>query len=51
MEQQIDTNKLLQIIGAKETELFVLREYVAQLQQELENHKKTSQPLKTEAVD
>ena len=51
MDQQIDTNKLLQIIGTKETELIVLREYISQLQQEIEKHKKTSQPLKTEAVD
>jgi len=51
MEQQIDTTKLLQIIGAKETELIVLREYISQLQQELEKHKKTTHPLKTEAVD
>ena len=41
MQQQIDTNKLLQIIGAKETELTMLREYVVQLEQE-----KQSKPVK-----
>ena len=46
MQQQIDTNKLLQIIGAKETELTMLREYVSQLEQE-----KKSQPVKTNSSD
>jgi len=46
MQQQIDTNKLLQIIGAKEAELTMLREYVSQLEQE-----KQSKSVKTDKVN
>lgn len=36
MQQQIDPNRLLQIIGEKETQLILMREYIAQLEKELE---------------
>ena len=52
MQQQIDTNKLLQIIGAKETELTMLREYVSQLEQEKQSKSvKANKVNKTENKD
>lgn len=45
MQQQININQLLQIIGQKEVELLVLKERI----QQLENEKKEQKPLtKTE---
>jgi len=42
MNKQIDINQLLQIIGAKEVEITVLRERIQQLEQEKQ---KESKPL------
>ena len=47
---QIDTNKLLQIIGIKEAELIMLREHIARLEQELQKGQE-SKPLKKESVE
>lgn len=46
MEQQIDINKIFQIIGRKEIEMEILRERIQQLEQE-----KESKPLKTDPVE
>jgi len=48
MNQEIDINKILQILGAKEVEISVLREHIQKLEQEKQNG---TVPLKTEAVD
>ena len=40
---QIDTNKLLQIIGIKEAELIMLREHIARLEQEIKQIKEKEQ--------
>ncbi|MEA1927363.1 MAG: nucleotidyl transferase AbiEii/AbiGii toxin family protein [Candidatus Auribacterota bacterium] len=46
LTKEIDTNKLLQIIGIKETELIMLREHIAKLEQE-----KQGKPIETDSVD
>lgn len=48
MNQQIDINRILQILGAKEVEITVLRERIQQLEQEKQ---KESKPLKSDHVE
>lgn len=48
MNQQININQLLQIIGQKEVEVTVLRERIQQLEQEKQNE---SKPLKADPVE
>ena len=47
MEQKVDVNQLLQIIGAKEVEIIKLREMIAQLNQE----KQSAQTLNKDSVE
>jgi hypothetical protein len=49
MNQKIDINKLLHIIGTKETEIIILREHIAQLEQEKQNKETT--PLQTDPIE
>ncbi|MDY0251165.1 MAG: hypothetical protein RBR45_14115 [Pseudomonas sp.] len=48
MNQQIDINRILQILGAKEVEIDILRERIRQLEQEKQ---KESKPLKSDPVE
>jgi len=46
MKRQIEINKMLQILGAKEIEITMLREHIQKLEQE----KKTPESLKTTSI-
>lgn len=48
MNQQIDMNRILQILGTKEVEVTVLRERIQQLEQEKQ---KEAKPLKSDHVE